>query len=322
MKLAELIELYFSDYRAHSTKDSEIMICCPFCVENGRSQDIDYKLGINLEKEIAHCHRCDWRAGGDHLFDALADIANVDEAHEASTDVLPTTPSKKEKPVKLRVTRLPTTYEPLWADNQDRIGMEALEYLLKRGITMQQIKKHRLGFCGAGQYVHRIIFPIFCRTHVIGFTARTFRKGEPKYLNSVGEKFLYNYPQRLALQKKKCLLVEGPIDVLSIEQVCSGKYDCIGRFGSSLTPIQLRALSRYKQIILWPDPDQAGVEGVIKVAKDLQDNTSSTIKCVVPDKDMVYDPGAMETEEIEEAIKSIAPWSSALISKLMVRVLF
>lgn len=322
MTLVELINTYFPDFQKHSTKESEITICCPFCIENGHSQDLDYKLGINLAKEIAHCHRCDWRAGGEHLFNALADTVNADESHE--TDEKPTTqgPQKKEKPAKLRVTRLPTTFEPLWTDDQDRIGMEALEYLLKRGITMQQIKRHRIGFCGAGQYVHRIIFPVFCKTHVVGFTARTFRKGEPKYLNSIGEKFLYSYPQRLSAQKKRCLLVEGPIDTLSVEQVCSDRYDCIGRFGSSLTPIQLRALSRYKEIVLFPDPDQAGVEGVIRVAKDLKENTSSIIKCVVPDKDMIYDPGAMEPEEIKAALQHIEVWSAALISKLMIRVLF
>jgi hypothetical protein len=37
---------------------------------------------------------------------------------------------------------------------------------------------------------------------------------------------------------------------------------------------------------------------------------------------MIYDPGAMEPDEIKEAMKSIEPWTSALISKLMVRVLF
>lgn len=321
MHLTELIESYFADYRTHGSKDNEILLLCPFCAENGHIDEARHTLGVNTTKEIGHCHRCDWKGAGKYLFDSLAD-------HCSSTDIYETDASahhlveQTKKVAKLQRIALPKTYEPLWVVYQDIIGKEALSYVLKRGITEQQIRKHRIGFCAVGSYVDRIIFPVFYKKWVVGFTARTFRNGEPKYLNSPGERFIYNYPRQDSRRKSRCILVEGPIDALSIEQVCSSEYDCLGKFGSSLTPIQIKALGKYKEIVLWPDPDQAGIVGIIKVAKILKENTESLINCIVPARDMEYDPGAMEKQEIEEALGTIRPWTSDLINKMLVRVLF
>lgn len=268
MYLVELINAYF-EFHPHASKENEVMLKCPFCVGHTTNQD-RYTLGINTATEIGHCHRCDWRAGGKNLYTQLADEANVHEDYQTDNS-LEQQELVKEKRTKFSLKRiaLPKEFEPLWDTSLDRLGKRAKKYLTDRGITDGQIRRHKIGFCGAGKYSYRIILPICYRNACVGFTARTFANGDPKYLISDGEKFLYSYPRE---RRTRCILVEGPFDVLCIEKHIRD-YDCIGRQGSALTELQLHALSKYEEIAIWCDPDAPGVEGGIKIAKILKDET-------------------------------------------------
>ena len=319
MFLPELIYAYF-EYKEHSTKENEVNIDCPFCIDNGHSPDKEQKLGINVVTEIAHCHRCDWRSGGRALYYALADEVNVHDNYETDRADLNTTVEKpKRTEFKLSRTKLPKEFEPLWEGNLDTLGKKALKYLTDRGISHGQIKRHKIGFAGAGKYGYRIILPIFYKGATVGFTARTFCNTDLKYLISDGEKFLYNYPRK-GKRQSRCILLEGPFDVLNVERRIS-HYDCIGRQGSALTELQLRALSKYEEIIIWPDPDQPGIEGAINIAKTLKDETQAKLFGIHV-RGMVHDPGDATEKEIRQAIKSIKPWTPALENRLLVSVLF
>ena len=323
MYLVELIQNYFSDFKTHASKEHEIMLDCPFCIDNGHSHDTEKRLGINTLAEKAHCHRCNWRGGGRNLYYALADTVNVVDEYETDNERVELVAKPKTTKFSLKKISLPAEYEPLWHDDLDSLGRKALRYLTDRGFSIESIKQHRLGFCGAGKYTHRIIIPVYYKKHVVGFTGRTFANAEPKYLNSDGEKFLFNYPRKI--RKEKCLLLEGFFDAANVFRYCHRDYDCIGLAGSALTDLQLKVLGRYSEIVVWNDPDQPGVEGAIKVIKTLKENTPAKLFGVSPDHTLVAegrDPGDMTKNEIRAALSRIKPWTASLENRLLVSVLF
>src|ERR1019366_3475412 len=48
------------EYKLHASNDEEIEICCPFCVDEGTTQDTRFRLGINVGEEKAGCFNCGW----------------------------------------------------------------------------------------------------------------------------------------------------------------------------------------------------------------------------------------------------------------------
>jgi len=234
MYLSELIQAYY-EYRPHASKENEVLVNCPFCADNGHSPDTEFKLGVNTQKELGHCHRCDWRAGGRNLYSHLAEEANVHECYETDTEEHTLEKPKKTEFTLKRVT-LPKEFEPLWQGDLDSLGRRALKYLTDRGITEGQLRRHKIGFCGTGKYGYRILLPITFKGICVSFTARSFVNAEPKYLISDGEKFLYGWPTKR--RKTRCLLVEGPFDVLNVEHYTKD-FDVLGKQGSVLTDLQV-----------------------------------------------------------------------------------
>ena len=317
MQLSELISAYYEAI-PHASKEHEWILFCPFCQSNGHVGASRQTLGVNVLKEVGHCHRCDWRGSGRNLFSQLADEVSVNEDYNPGEDY--EVEQKKEKPTtySLKRVRLPREFESLWEDVNDRVGKKARQYLYDRGITPEQIRKHKIGFAAVGKYTGRIILPIIYRKAIVGFTARSFQGSEPKYLIAPGTKFLYGYPTK---RKEACILVEGPFDKLNIERYISD-YDCIGGQGSALTDLQIHALAKYKKIVLWNDPDEAGVVGVTKEAKILKQETNCEIFGIKPVKNLDVDPGDMTEKQVLKCMANIRPWSQTLISQLKVSVFF
>jgi DNA primase len=306
-----LDELLYSQTEVHDgNKEGEHWIQCPFC------QDEKYRFGINVDTGQAHCFRgsCEWKTSDkSYLFRELCKIWNVND-HK-----LVVTVKKRKAPRDIVhiTTQLPNEYESF--AQTDEIGKEALAYLVKRGVTLEQIKKHKIGFCAYGKYAYRIVFPIKLKGKIVGFTCRDFTdQSSIKYLNSDNMKGLFNAPTN---NKKVCVLSEGPLDALAIERACPN-VDSIARLGSGFTTFQKKILKCYNEIILWPDPDKAGVDLAIKTARALQQITK--VSCIMFTADDV-DPGKLgETKEgLESIVKRIAEkreWDANTKLRLLARL--
>ncbi|HYH55111.1 MAG TPA: DNA primase [Anseongella sp.] len=120
----------------------------------------------------------------------------------------------------------------------------------------------------------RVLFPIHNLTgRVIGFGGRVLKTGAKaaKYVNSP-ESVVYHKSETLygiffarnkIRELDNCFLVEGYTDVISLHQ--SGIENVVASSGTSLTPAQIRLISRYtRNITILYDGDPAGIKASLR----------------------------------------------------------
>ena len=247
------------DVRRSQHDSNEISICCPFCSETR------YRLGINIRKDIGHCFNCNWKSR--HVTENLFLILGIEEA-DIPLDA--PTMGEVESDVELRPPSLPEDFILLCERPKGKLFNKAYQYLHERGVTDWQIEDKKIGVSFLGQYAYRIIFPIYYKNKLKGLVSRDFTgQQEPKYLNTVGEKPIYNLPVK---RRSKAVLVEGIFDCLAIERVVRENFDVLALLGNRLKDSQEEDLSEYRDIVLWPDADIAGVKGFLEIAQQLKLN--------------------------------------------------
>lgn len=295
MNILDALDAAGIEYRPHSSKEGELWICCPFCEEEGTTPDTRFRLGINYVEGRGHCFNCGKSMAGDYLLDALKKKLDSGELELAAKVA-------KLKRQEAPAVKLPEDFA-LVGDRDDHWGRLADAYLKKRGVPSWQIKAKKIGYSVVGDFRYRIVIPVYENHELVGIVARAFVDGlEPKYKNSLGERTLYNIPEKVIYRGgRKAALSEGCFDALAIERAFWHDYnqsvDSMGVLGHSLTERQLKILSRYEHFILWPDPDEAGLRGFLKIGMQLQE--FGTVEMVVPYLDSRdCDPADLEEREI------------------------
>lgn len=251
-------------FHTHRSKPNEIFLCCPFCILRGESPDTRFRLSVNTAKGIGHCYNCNYksRAITHHLLRSLnipVDGVTADDIVKGLTQPDPLT--------------LPDGFHPLKL-SLDSLEREAWDYLLtERKITKEQIRGNRIGVTFLGRYAYRIVFPVYEEKQLHGFVTRALRKSmKPRYLNSTGEKSLYN----LAGARTTTILVEGIFKALRIERMLQQANVDVGvcaLLGHDITDLQIEQLKKQnvKEAVLWPDPDRVGGWGMMQVADKLME---------------------------------------------------
>ena len=256
MTLLDVLQHSRIPHRRSSSDPSEINVHCPFCLSRGKPPDDRFKLGINTRTGAAHCFVCNW---GSKRYGPTAFLRRL--RVESNTFGM-----EPEDPVALPPVELPRDFTQL--DNStDDLDFMALQYLIDRGVTQEQIARHRIGVSWRGRYAWRIIFSVYC-PNLQMIVGRDFAGGrEPKYLNSRGEKHLYGFDP----EAETVIFSEGIFKSLRIAQATGAASAAL--LGHSLGPAQMRQIrdSKCRRVVLWPDPDRPGREGVVKIAENLMD---------------------------------------------------
>lgn len=139
----------------------------------------------------------------------------------------------------------------------------ALDYLRARGVTLEQIEKHRIGFATRGLLVNRVVFPVFnARDQLLTFTARGIHPAmTPRY--EQGKVRHGAHPRRAIWgedrwdpQVPRLWVAEGTFSALALE--VAGAENVAALLGSELTEEKARILSRWPEIVVATDPDAAG----------------------------------------------------------------
>jgi len=323
--LEDLVREVFPDLIERD--NGEIYCNCPFCEERGETRDSRNRLGINYEIGTWQCFNCrhSGRDNPEWLFRELVRIFELDPQEYRfswrSTLEQETVHKKKE----LHPVSLPKEFEPLWEKSKDRVHRKALKYLLKRGVTEQQIEDHFIGFCAVGKYINRIVFPVYRKEHTIGFVTRTFDKDEKqRYLNSEGLKYIWNCPDH---KKKRGILIEGIFDALAGERILP-KYHLMAGLGSDLTEVQLEPLLKFKELTFVPDPDRPGILGTIKRMRHMAEfEEHPKLYVVVPKEGITYDWGKLGesrhgSRKIIHSLEDRVPWNKFVATRLKARAAF
>ena len=249
-------------------KEGEISICCPFCHLANESEDTKFRLGINVITKKAHCFNCEW-GSTNNTFDKVLEGLDIEIEEEQD--------NKKNKLEKKEFDgELPESFEKLWPLKKDIDFRKAYNYLRNRRITDRQIDKYNIGFCLAGKYSDRIIFPVYIKDELKCFIGRDFtEKQELRYKNSIGKKYIYGLYKTWKDKVDTAIIVEGAIDKLSSERVLDKEYKVhsIGIPGRVLKDHDIELLKErgYRKIIRIPDVDGPGLRGTLKDARKLKE---------------------------------------------------
>lgn len=150
----------------------------------------------------------------------------------------------------------------------------AEEYLLTRGITLQDAHTARLGLvaeplAGHEQFAGRLAIPYLTPTGVVDIRFRAINGEEPKYMGMPGtETRLYNV-QSLEIAKDYIAVCEGEIDALTLYYKCG--IPAVGVPGAnSWKRHYTRILQDFETIYVFADGDQPGSDFAKKLAREIQ----------------------------------------------------
>jgi hypothetical protein len=130
----------------------------------------------------------------------------------------------------------------------------AIEYIYSRGLTLDSYD-----FYWSPEFRDRIIIPFKLDNKIVGYTARKLTEGKPKYISDQTPGYVFNLdaqnPAPWENDKKHMLVVEGPMDALSI--------DGVALLGAEIMDKQAMLINRLGlQPIVLPDRDRDGARTI------------------------------------------------------------
>lgn len=302
------LEIKFS-----SVDEDEIRICCPFCVEMGTSPDYKFRCGINLRNGLGHCYNCEWKSQK-----AFLEVIRIFGLDPSIKDDLSWTREtrKRAKPV-----FLPEDFQLLSeCEDDDPVYEQAIRYCYRRGVTRRQFKLHTIGASTADwQWGYRILFPIRNEDGLLlGYQGRDWT-GQNKYkaMNTEGTKAIWN-GKRKHHSSKMGIMSEGIFKALAIERATGYRYMSAASLGHNLTDESMGYAKGIDELILFPDPDKAGMNGYINLS--VRYNTHfKRISVVWPWPDKQADE--MKPEEIRERLRNRQAFGFALRQQLKLEMI-
>ena len=219
-------------------------ICCPFCKN---PPDTHFNGGFFSLQPRYNCFRC----GSHSYYDAVSLALNISISETTklfkSYDYIPKEPVEK-KVAKAEHLDLPGYH----LDENEK------EYLRGRGFNVEylQSKFHIRGGGIAGDWAYRILIPIYYNHVLVSWTGRSILPKEtikeleiPRYKNLSIEQSVINSKEIFFnldnCNRKEVILVEGPMDVLKMQN------DCVCSLGTSVTREQeLFLKNRFEKVFI------------------------------------------------------------------------
>ena len=291
--IREIVERYVS----LTKKGEDYWGLCPFHPDNNASMSVSTRL------DMFQCFACH-KAG--NVFNFIAGMENIsygeairllaqEDGYEVGNYEKHENPYTKD----YEIISLATKF---YQNNiNSALGKNAIEYLEKRQIDRETIKKFEIGLSISRQpltefllnkydinnlidlglsndnkmdvFVDRIMIPIHdLNGNNIGFGGRIYQtKDSSKYINTKAtrifdkSKILFNYHRaHNKLSKDESIIImEGYFDVIRASTV--GVNNCVAPMGTALTEEQIKILKKItKNIILCFDGDDAGKNATIR----------------------------------------------------------
>ena len=320
------LEAYLTDIGGDFVSDSEFLMECPCCHKP--------KLSVNLDRRQWRCFVCERYSpdvagkkratfgagnvlslvellGGLSKYDAIQFVLDHSKSVHVGIHELELVQAqdsrrrRNDRPITEKFPKIdfPEDCAPI---------LEALPYMQKRGITLQQARLYSLLHCHSGFYANRIIFPVWDGDHAVYWQARAMWEKDQHdpatgpYKKTLNPKrregqagagdVLFNLQN--AKQYPRVAICEGPIDVIHAGP------SAVATFGKTISPQQIARLiqAKVKFVDLMWDSD----------ATEEMHRAAATLRGLFDVRVITLphgDPGDFSTEEIDsfrEAV-SVAP---------------
>lgn len=287
-----------------SMKGNEQAHHCPFCHHHKK------KLQINLDSQYWHCWVCDskGRSIQSLLYKLNLDRSEISKIHSIYGEYKP---KRNEKEVETITLRLPKEFQSLSKKPKsiNPIYNQAIGYLKRRKISMDEVLKYNIGYCEEGLYSGRVIIPSYNEDSELNyFVARSFYEDEKmKYKNPPVSRDVIVFDNQIDWNEP-ITLVEGVFDSFSVKR---NVIPILGKF----IPRTLKAKigeRGVKEINILLDSD--AVDDSTKHANYFIKN-GITVKNIIPDE---MDAGDMGFDKVNELLKETKEtgWDDLILSKL------
>jgi hypothetical protein len=203
-----------------------------------------WKPGRPVSEKLKSLMR--WLGANDDTINAMIIEALKSESPEyissTTTTLLP----------KYETKELPLGTKPLseWVqlESTDENFLQALVYVTERGFDPLSPQFQWTPEQGLNK---RLILPFTYQNTVVGYTARKFTNGRPRYISEQPSDFVFN-TDAIDEKQKYLFVVEGPFDALAVQGVAL--------LGSSLSDKQAYIIEQLgPEIIVIPDQDREGL---------------------------------------------------------------
>lgn len=237
------------------------------------------KLQINIQTGKWHC----WvsNEGGHNLFQLFKKVnATHNQMGELSKLVgKPKYRRDDSETTKKQVVKLPRDFKSMYEKSNSPVYKQAMMYLLKRGITGNDILKYNIGYCEEGAYRNRVIIPSYDKNgslnYFVGrdvYNSKLKYKNPPVSKNVIGFELFINWDEPL-------ILCEGVFDAIAI------KRNAIPLFGKTVQSKLKTEL--YKQSVkkIYVVLDEDAKRDALKLTSKLMENGIEVYFVHMRDKD-------------------------------------
>ena len=288
-----------------SMKNSERAHYCPFCHHHKK------KLQVNLESQYWHCWVCDARG---RSIKALLRKLNTDNHHISKIVSIygEYTPKNNQKEIETVTLKLPKEFNSLYIKPKsvNPIYNQAVHYLKRRGISMDEVLKYNIGYCESGLYGGRIIIPSYTEDNELNyFVARSFYEDETmKYKLPPVTRNVIMFDNQINWNQP-ITLVEGVFDSFSVKR---NVIPILGKFipTNLKTKIKERGVTDINILL-----DSDAVNDSLNHTNYFMKN-NIRVKNIIPDGDS--DAGDLGFDEVNKLLKETneTKWDDVILTKL------
>jgi len=259
IKLLQLLESVLG--KGKPTSGDNIAFFSPFVSHYKPKLEID--INTNHAGENAwHCWISDKK--GRSITTLFKQLNLSREKFEQLNRIIETTRYRTgiQVPEKIQVIQLPDAYHPLWINKNTPDFKNAIHYLTKRGITIFDIIKYRIGYCESGEYSGKIIIPSYDPDGQLNyFVSRAYYSSDKhKHKNPKISKDILGFGMFINWAEP-IILCEGSFDAIAI------KRNAIPLFGKIIQSMLQKKIieERVKNIYICLDAD--ALKNAIQIAE-------------------------------------------------------
>jgi len=288
-----------------SLKGNEQAHHCPFCHHHKK------KLQINIDTQYWHCWVCNSKGRN---IQSLLKRLHVDYSQiNVIVGIYGDQPTSTKRDVEEKIQlRLPSEFKTLLQSPKsiNPIYNQAIAYIKRRGISMDEVAKYNIGYCEDGLYGGRIIIPSYDEDNELNyFIARTFYEDVGmKYKNPPVSRDVIVFDNQINWNEP-ITLVEGVFDSFSVKR---NVIPMLSKF--LLSKLKTKILEKgVKEINLLMDSD--AVEDSTKHTEYFIKN-GIKVTNIIPQGES--DAADMGFDKVNELLKETEEtgWDNLILSKL------